>query len=68
MARKTLLILNLLACSSAACTEGEENCLANHDGEKEATALAKEMPDSDANVAALGKAIAALEAGMGASF
>ena len=63
MALKTLLILNLLACSSAACTEGKENCPANYDGEK-----AIKIADSDANIAALGKAIAALEAGMGASF
>merc|ERR1712183_148998 len=36
-----LLILHVLACSSAACTEGEENCPANYEGEETGLAQIK---------------------------
>jgi len=41
MAVKILLILNYLACSSAACTEGEANCPANYEGEESGLAQIK---------------------------
>jgi len=41
MVLKILLILNCLACSSAACTEGEANCPANYEGEESGLAQIK---------------------------